>query len=42
MNNNKTMNGLLLLSDVSLRMRIIESNLQEWEWINLISKNENE
>ena len=42
MNNNKIMNGLLLLSDVSLRMRIIESNLQEWEWINLISKNENE
>ena len=39
------MNGLLLflhVSDVSLRMRIIESNLQEWEWINLISKNENE
>ena len=42
MNNNKIMNGLLLLSDVSLRMRIIESNLQEWEWINLISKNEDE
>ena len=42
MNNNKIMNGLLLLSDVSLRMRIIESNLQEWEWVNLISKNENE